>query len=144
MLLCVKVATERHPASPLLRGMQDLVLQYRFNGWPVDEAGAPPLVHLVFRTWEDTRSLMLDFVYQRKQPTRFAEALWLTFQPSGEAADLDRMQLSKVDSWVSPSEVVRNQSLQQTCMQHLCWLQDYIIIRTASHCTRKQHDPAAA
>jgi hypothetical protein len=86
---------------------QDLVLRYRFTGWPVDAAGAPPQLHLIFRTWLDTSSVMLDFDYRGKRPTRFAEALWLSFRPEANIAKLGEMKMSKVDSWISPHEVVR-------------------------------------
>lgn len=88
--------------------MQDLVLQYKFHGWPVDEVGAPPNVSLVFRTWPDTASVMLNFVYHGKQPTRFAEALWLQFKPADDAAKLAQLSMNKVDGWIAPLEVVRS------------------------------------
>ena len=87
--------------------VQELVLQYKFHGWPVDEAGAPPSVTLGFRTWPDTNSVMLNVVYHGKQPTRLSEALWLTFEPPAATTNLTGMQLNKVDSWLSPFEVVR-------------------------------------
>lgn len=90
--------------------MQNLVLQFRFDGWATEDAGAPPALHVVFRAWPDAAAVMMDVVYNDKQAARVSEALWLRFQPAQAAARLDELMLSKLDAWVSPHDVVRDAS----------------------------------
>jgi hypothetical protein len=87
--------------------VQVLMLRYRFNGWPIEEAGAPSGVDLIFRSWQHSSSVMLDLLYSEKQPTRFSEAMWLRFALTNDVADAAGMLLSKIDALISPSEVVR-------------------------------------
>jgi hypothetical protein len=87
--------------------VQDLVLDFKFDGWATEEAGAPPELHMVFRSWTYTDSIMMDIMYDEKVATRFSEALWIRFQPSRDHAELRRMNLSKINTFISPHEVVR-------------------------------------
>eukprot|EP00892_Ulva_mutabilis_P005410 jgi/Ulvmu1/3240/UM150_0013.1 len=87
-----------------------VAIKYRFAGWPVDEAGAPPVVTLLVHTWAGSDAVMMDVLYDQKLPTRLPEALWLRFAPPASAADPSTMLISKVNSWISPTEIVRNGS----------------------------------
>lgn len=87
--------------------MQGIAVRYCFRGWPVDEAGAPPEVTLLIHTWRGSNAVMMDVLYNGKLPTRLPEALWLRFAPPADAADPSSMLISKVNSWISPSDIVR-------------------------------------
>jgi hypothetical protein len=86
--------------------LQDLLLDFKFEGWATEEAGAPLELHVVFRSWTYTDSIMMDVIYNEKVATRFSEALWVRFQPSRHHANLKGLTLAKIDSFITPDEVV--------------------------------------
>jgi hypothetical protein len=88
--------------------LQGIALKFEFSGWPVTDAGAPTSVVLLLHTWEDDSVVMMDVLSDGKAPTRLPEALWLRFAPSSEAAASSKLQINKITSWISPSEVVRD------------------------------------
>ena len=97
--------------------MQGIALKFEFSGWPVDDAGAPPTALVLLHTWQDASAVMIDVLYDDKTPTRLPEALWLRFAP-GEAARAAGLQVNKMSSWISPSEVVRiSVSLPLWCLR---------------------------
>lgn len=87
--------------------VQGIALQFQFSGWPVTGAGAPPTALVLLHTWEDDSVVMVDVLYDEKAPTRLPEAMWLRFAPSVDVAATDKLQINKMTSWISPSEIVR-------------------------------------
>jgi hypothetical protein len=52
----------------------------------------------------------VSVVWQDKTPTRIPEALWLSFRPAAAAVNASSWALHKLDSSISPLDVLRNGS----------------------------------
>ena len=88
-----------------------VVLEAAFDKGLVRHAGAPAAVYYEITSPSDSDDLFIDVILENKTATRLPEALWLRWEPALSAVDSNSWVMSKLGSWISPLEVIRNGSM---------------------------------
>ena len=88
-----------------------VVLEAAFDKGLVRHAGAPAAVYYEITSPSDSDDLFIDVILENKTATRLPEALWLRWEPALPAVDANSWVMSKLGSWISPLEVIRNGSM---------------------------------